>query len=67
MIHVFKTPEQELIDTIRTHSSVECPPGITLYRLKVGGSLYRIQIQDTIPHNILETTNVLRNCERQVE
>ncbi|XP_045172071.2 uncharacterized protein LOC123534079 [Mercenaria mercenaria] len=57
-------PEKELIDALGSFSSVECPAGITLYRLKSGSVLYRIQVQNKLPHNIFEKTSLLRKCEK---
>lgn len=60
-------PEKELIDSLHVFPWIECPAGITLYRLRAGSSLYRVQIQDKLPHDILEKMNILRKCERKSE
>ena len=58
-----KDENEELITALQVQNHVECPTGITLYRLKSGSYLYRVQVQSKLPHDPAVTFKILKRCE----
>ena len=65
MIKSSKDVHIELVNSLDVYDHVECPAGISLFRLKTPMDMYTVQIQSKLPHKPTEKSTIVKQCEKQ--
>ena len=56
--------EEKLVNKLQEYfEDIECPAGISLYRLQQNGILFKVQVQTRLPHNPTVKTKIVKRCE----
>ncbi|XP_052818298.1 group 3 secretory phospholipase A2-like [Mya arenaria] len=64
-VHFSKTAHENFIAKLQVHKGDDCPSGTVLYRIIDNDVMYKVQIQQILPHDVSKTENKLKFCARE--